>query len=235
MNNLSKIAVLFLLPAFCFANNDQTDIPLDKISFQVSARQWVTTQTALLTVDINATLTNADLVKARADIITNLNKIAAGDWHITQFNRSQDSSGLEKLFVEAQARISQSSLTNVYQNAKAVTQPGSTYSINTIDFKPSFEEVQKVKAQVRQRLYHLVKAELMRLNNTYKTQYYSVNNIYIMEGNTLPVPQQPRAYQAKEMINTMALGAAAPTSDVTVSNEILMSAVVDVASNRSTE
>ncbi|WP_131781489.1 hypothetical protein [Legionella gresilensis] len=235
MNYLSKIAVLFLLPAFCFANNYQSNLLLDKISFQVSARQWVSTQTALLTVDINATLTNADLVKARTDIMVNLNKIAAGDWHITQFNRSQDSSGLEKLFVKAQARISQSSLTNVYQNAKAVTQPGNTYSINTIDFKPSFEEIQKVKAQVRRRLYYLVKAELMRLNNTYKTQHYSVNNIYIIEGDSLPLPQQPRAYQAKEMINTMALGTAAPASDIAVSNEILMSAVVEVASNRSTE
>ncbi|MGQ3889062.1 hypothetical protein ACQUW5_08525 [Legionella sp. CNM-1927-20] len=234
MKNITKIAVLFLLPALCFANNYQPDLPLDKITFQVSARQWVNTQTALLTVDINATLTNADLVKARTDIMANLNKIAAGDWHITQFNRSQDSSGLEKLFVEAQARIPQSSLTNVYQNAKAITQPGSTYSVSAIDFKPSLEEIQQVKSRVRQRLYNLVRAELTRLNNTYKTQHYSVNNLYIIEGDTLPQPQQPRAYQAKEMINTMAFGSA-PTSNITVSNEIIMNAIVEVASNRNTE
>ncbi|WP_419418765.1 hypothetical protein ACNVED_09400 [Legionella sp. D16C41] len=235
MKNLIKIAVLFLLPSLTFSDICQADSALDKVAFQVSARQWVTTQTALLTININATLTNADLVKARADIMTNLNKVASGDWHITQFDRSQDSSGLEKLFVEAQVRIPQAALTNVYQNAKSVSQPGSTYTISAIDFKPSIEEIQQVKAQVRQRLYKLVNAELTRLNNTYKTQHYSVSDLYILDGdNPNPTPQQPRAYQAKQMINTMALGsAAAPT--IAVSNEIIMSAIVEVASNRSME
>ena len=78
---------------------------MDKVLFQISARQWVSTQSALLTVNINATLNNADLVKARADIMNNLNTIATGEWQLTQFDRSQDSSGLEKLYVAAQARI----------------------------------------------------------------------------------------------------------------------------------
>ena len=86
--------------------------------FQVSSKQWVTTQTAILNVNINVTLNNADLVKARADIMDSLNKIAKGDWHLIEFDRSQDSSGLEKLYVQAQARVDQASLTDIYQNAK---------------------------------------------------------------------------------------------------------------------
>ena len=98
-----------LISSFTYA--DAPSVPfmpavmvLDKVSFQVSSKQWVSTDTALVTVNINATLSNADLVQARANIMNGLNKIAKGEWHLTQFVRSQDTSGLEKLFVEAQVR-----------------------------------------------------------------------------------------------------------------------------------
>lgn len=89
---------------------------LDEVTFQVSAKQWVSTQTALLMVNVNATLDNADLVRARADIMEKLTKIAAGEWHLTQFDRSQDSSGLEKLYVQAQSRVNQASLTSIFNS-----------------------------------------------------------------------------------------------------------------------
>ena len=76
-----------------FAAEIPPEVMLDKVAFQVSAKQWVSTKTALLSVNINATLTNADLVKAREAIMDSLNNIAKGDWHLIQFDRSQDSSG----------------------------------------------------------------------------------------------------------------------------------------------
>lgn len=203
-------------------------LALDKISFQVSAKQWVTTESALLTININATLNNGDIVKTRADIMNNLQKIASGDWHITQFDRSQDSSGLEKLFVAAQVRLPQAALTDVYQHAKAVTKPGSAYSVNGIDFTPGLEEVQKAKAQLREKLYQLVAEELTRINKTYPEQHYAVNSMVVYDGDA--VPMQPRAYQAKETMNTMTL-AAAP-SPLIVGNELVLNALVDAASTR---
>ncbi len=65
---------------------------LDTVHFQVSAHEWVKTESALLKVNIHATLNNTDLVKARNTIMSHLAKIAQGSWHITQFNRTQDSS-----------------------------------------------------------------------------------------------------------------------------------------------
>lgn len=201
---------------------------LDKIDFQLSAKQWVTTQTALLSVTINVTLNTADLVKARADIMDRLNKIAKGDWHLIQFDRSQDNSGLEKLYVQAQARVTQDVLTDIYQNAKAVSAPGAQYEIDSVDFKPSFDETQAVLTQIRQRLYQQVNDELNRINKDYPTQNYSVSNLTFVEGST---PSQPRPYQAKEM-NTM-IAAAVPTAPMlTVSNELILTALVEVASNR---
>jgi hypothetical protein len=222
---------MFVMP-FAFAENAippiQPQLVLDKIDFQVQEKQWVITHTALLGVNINATLTNADLVKARSDIMERLNKIAKGDWHLIQFDRSQDNSGLEKLYVQAQARVDQGALTDIYKNAKSVSLPGAQYEIASVDFKPSLDEVQAVLTQIRQTLYQKVNDELARINKAYPAQNYSVSNLVFVEGSN---PPQPKPYQAKVM-NTMMVDGAAAAPALTVSNELILTAVVEVASNR---
>lgn len=228
---MKKIAALFILAAI----NPLTAIAkkpapllLDKIVFQISAKQWVSTQTALLTVHVNAALSGADLVKARADIMSNLGKIASGDWHITQFDRSQDNSGLDKLYVQAQVRVPQASLTDIYQSAKNVSKPGATYGVTNVEFKPSLEDVQAAKLQLREQLYKLVNDEMNRMNKVYSSQHYSVNHLIVTEGDVV-VPLQPRAYKAQ--MNTMAMEAPSAPA-LTVSNELIMTALVEAASNR---
>ncbi|HDO9816137.1 TPA: hypothetical protein P5R05_002783 [Legionella pneumophila] len=227
MRKIAWILGLMVLTPFVWADNETPDLVLDKVFFQVSAKKWVTTQTALLNVSINATLSNADLVKARADIMDSLNKIAKGEWHLVQFDRSQDSSGLEKLYVQAQARVDQSALTNIYQNAKSVSKPGAKYEISGVEFKPSLEETQVVRAKIREQLYQQVNDEIDRMNKAYPKQNYSVSNLVFFEGDN--IPQQPRAYQAKEM---NALVMAAAPAPLTVSNELILTAMVEAASNR---
>ena len=200
---------------------------LDKVVFQLSARQWVSTETALLNVNINITLNNANLVQARAEIMDKLNKIGKGEWHLTQFDRSQDSSGLEKLYVQAESRVNQGSLTDIYQNAKAVSKPGASYEIAGIEFKPSLEEKQQAKAQLREKLYQQANAELTRLNKVYVGQNYTLYRLNFEEDYVEP---QPKALRAQEM-NTMAMSVPAPP--LSVSSEINMNVQVELAANRS--
>jgi hypothetical protein len=199
---------------------------LDTVTFQTSAKQWVNTQTVLLSVNVNMSLNNTDLVKARSDILSRLGKIAKGDWHLLAFDRSQDSSGLEKLYVQAQARVDQSALTDIYQNAKSVSIPGAKYEVSGVEFKPSLDEIQAVKDKIREQLYQKVNEEIARINKAYPTQQYTLNSLQIQDNEVQP---QARMYQAKEA-NTMALSSAdAPLS---VSNELVLTALVKVASNR---
>lgn len=223
---MKKLLWLFLCVS-SFAYADSNPLTLDKVVFQVSAKDWVTTQTALVTININATLSNADLIKARAEIMDKLNKIASGEWHITQFDRSKDSSGLEKLYVQAQARMAQSSLTNIYKNAQDASKPGTTYSVSAMEFKPSLQEIQQIKLTLREKLYQEVNNELNRLNKAYPVQHYSIHRFYIVEGDAPLV--QPMYKQNKNMVMA---AAAAPTDNLTVSNELILTAIVTVASNR---
>ncbi|MFI4963131.1 MAG: hypothetical protein ACHP6H_04665 [Legionellales bacterium] len=227
MRQVAGILALLTVSHSVFADDIIPKMVLDKVSFQLSSKKWVSTQTALLTVSINVTLNSADLVKARADIMGSLAKIAKGDWHLIEFNRSQDSSGLEKLNVQAQARVDQSALTNIYQNAKSVSMPGAKYEIGTVEFKPSLEETQTIKESMRSQLYQQVNDEIARMNKIYPTQHYTVSNLVFVEGDNSTMPVRP--FQAKEM-NVMAMAGASAT--LTVSNELVMTAVVEAASNR---
>jgi len=227
MKQIVKTLALLAITPVAFAEVIVPKIVLDKVLFQISTKQWVTTQTALLSVNINVTLSSADLVKARSDIMERLNKIAKGDWHLVEFDRSQDSSGLEKLYVQAQARVDQSALTDIYQNAKSASIPGAKYEVGGVEFKPSLEETQVVRAKIREQLYQKVNDEMARINKAYPTQNYSINNLVFVEGDSVP---QSRTYQAKEM-NTMA-GPAAAAPPLIVSNELVITAVVEAASNR---
>lgn len=217
----------FSVCTFAQTNNDKK-MTLDTIRFEMSSKQWVTTEKAMLSVTINATLNNADLVKARADILTRLNKIAKGDWHITAFDRTQDSSGLEKLYVQAQVRVLQSDLTNIYQQAKSVSLPGAQYEISGIEFKPDLDEIQAVKATIREQLYQKINDEMTRINKLYPKQKYSVKNVKFVDGVDVV---QPRP-QAK-MLNAMSMASSA--TPLALSNELVLTAVVEVASNRTEE
>jgi hypothetical protein len=229
MKQFIGILALLMLSVCTFAQTSKdTKIVLDKIRFEVSSKQWVTTQKAMLSVTLNATLTNADLVKARADILTRLNKIVKGDWHLTAFDRTQDSSGLEKLHVQAQVRVLQSDLTNIYQQAKSVSLPGAQYEISGIEFKPDLDEIQEVKAKIREQLYQKINDEMTRINKLYPKQKYSLNHVDFVEGVNIVQPRQ----QAK-MLNAMAMAPSA--APLAVSNELVLTAIVEVASNRTEE
>ena len=198
--------------------------PLDTISFQLSAEKWASTQTAKVTVNINAALTDQQLGTIHSSILANLNKIVdSADWHITQFNRSKSDSGLEELLVIAQARVPESQLANLRDKAKSVSKPGETYTIAAIDFSPSLSEVEKVKAELRSEIYKEASQELERLNKEYPDEKFFLHTIQFTSDSIMPQPQ-PRAMVFVETKMTNA-------STMSVSDKVVLNANVILASS----
>ena len=217
-------SLLFTTPSFAYAKKPA----LDKVSYVLTASEWVNTKTAKVEVTVNASLNNQDLAKAREAIMGTLNQVAKGQWHIINFNRSQDSSGLEKLLVVANARVEQANLVNLNKNAKNISKPGLTYKVTNVDFSPSLAEKNKVKAQLRQRLYQKIDAELTALNQTYPSQHFSVNRIIFADDvNKLAMNQ---SYKMQAM--PIAMLKTSANSAITVSNKLILNAFVTLASNR---
>jgi hypothetical protein len=196
-----------------------------KIIYQVSAQQWVKTQSAKVTIQINATLGNKGLSQVRSDIMNNLNRIGEGEWHITVFNRSQDRSGLERLNVSAQARLNESKLANLRTMARKVSQPGAKYRVQAIDFTPSLAEMQQAKTELRKKLYDKIKAEMATANATYPAQKYQVYRINFLR---FAATAAPRAYKANRMM-AMADTARESSAQITVSNRLTLTATVMLA------
>ena len=121
-------------------------------------------------------------------------------------------------------------MTSIYANAKSVSLPGAQYQITGVEFKPALEETQAIRAKIREELYKQVNDEITRINKAYPNQNYSLSQLVFIVLHDPPVP--PRAYQAKE-VNAMTLGdGIGAQAQLSVSNELLINALVEVASNR---
>lgn len=200
--------------------------PLNEVTFRLSAEEWVQTTSAKLIVEIHATLDKKTLAQMRQQIMSNLNKIAQGNWHITDFERSQDSSGLEKLYVVAEARINESALTNVNNEADKLSEPGVKYKIQNIDFTPSMADMEKAKMDLRKTIYHDAQTEIATLNSVYPNQKYVLHGIqfgdYVTASGMRAMPMVMMAGGARSP-------GAADTNNV-VSNLVKLSAEVNIAS-----
>lgn len=201
--------------------------PLDTIAFQLQSEDWVNTQTALLRVRLNASIAAKDWGQARDVFLANLHRINEGNWHVTEFVRSQDSSGLEKLSALAEIRLPQSQMNNLSQKVDALSKPGATYRVESLIYEPSLTEREATKSRLRQSLYNAVNEEIARINKSFLGQTYSVKSLRFVEGD---MPMQ------RAELNMMSMKAQAmPASSgqgLGVSESITLHAIVTLAATR---
>ena len=222
------ICILFFAFATDQAWSSTTDpLPLNQIALQLTAEQWVVTKTANVVVGVDATFNGSQLAQARNDVLTKLGKfVTNSDWHITTFDRTQDESGLEKIHLEAQARIPDQSLGDLRNQAKSFTKPGETYTIMSIDYSPTVAESEAVKNDLRSKIYSQIKEELVRINGVFANQQYYVHSVDF--GNLIPQPLPAMASGRMMMAAAVQANAEAQPA-VTVSNKITLQATVILA------
>lgn len=198
-------------------------IPMSDINFSVSAEKWIKTSTAKVTVNLNAVIKQAELANINSQIMTTLNQLVENqEWHVTQFNRSQDSSGMERIYVTAEARISENLLSNLNTKALQLSREGRTLRIQDIQFTPTLAERENVRAEVRKLLYDQVKQEVARLNSVYSTSRYQIKTIDFQSSAIAQPMLYQKQYSAEARVADMA--AAAPA--IEVSDKIVLSAYV---------
>lgn len=153
-------------------------LPLNTVNYPITVEKWATTNTTKVTISMDAALDKIGLADINSHVLENLNKLAAkADWHITQFNRNQDKSGLEGLHVEAEARLTQDVLPGLRDKAKTISKAGETYIVSAIDFSPSTAEMEATHAAARAEIYESAKQEIARLNQAYPEQHYFLRSL----------------------------------------------------------
>lgn len=150
---------------------------LNKVSYQISAEKWAQTQTAKVTVSLDATLDHKGLEQLSSQMFKNLKEMSDSDWHVIQVQQFQDKSGLETVHIEAQSRLSEKHLSYLRSKAKDISKPGQTYLVSSIEFSPSMEELEKTYAEARNQIYNQINQEISRLNQAYLAQKYFLYSV----------------------------------------------------------
>lgn len=196
---------------------------LNKVSLQLHAEQWVTTKTALVNVMINAAVAGQGIEKIQTQVMQKLSLISdKGEWHIVSFDRQQDRSGLESIQITAQARLPQTDLANLRDKAKAITKPGETFTIDSVQFSPSDDELKQANAMLRNNIYQQAKMEMDILNKQFIDQKYYLHQI------DFNFAQAPMPMARNTMMVKMA-SEAAPSAPLSVGNKVELNASVVLA------
>jgi hypothetical protein len=210
------------LPMTIFAHGAP---PTNLITMPLQSQMWVNSHSAKVIVNVDASVSNKGLGMLRRAVRGNLNKVVRGSWHITQFSRVQDSSGLEKVNVTAQVRVPDSQLSSVRAHAKALSQPGVKYRIADIQFTPSANQFSQTKTMLRAHIYQKAQAEIQQLNKTFAPQRFKLFKINFQSNYALHPPV------AMAFVKRASNSAAAPMQ---VSNKVVMNATVSFRPMRST-
>lgn len=197
------VACLVLLVSIVHAN-DKPDTPqviqlaspypsLNRVHYRVSREQWVSSDTARVLVSVNANLTDSALDHFQDKMNKSLNSLAKDTtWHVTQFNRNQDNSGLEQVSAVAEARIANSDLAGLRTKAEKLSEPGTKYTITDIQYGPSDEDIEHAKEILREKVYAAIADEMKSLRKTYSQDFF-VNSIDF--DMSPPMPVAPMAYR----------------------------------------
>ena len=199
----------------------------DQIILGLSMEDYVEAEKPLVRIDINASFKGSEAGQARSDINKTLKALdAKADWKITRINRSQDKSGLERWYVNAEARLAESALSGLDGKVREQTKPGFNVEVGAVQWHPTLAEREAAKRALRKKLYEEAKAELSAANGAFEGRGYRI--AFIDFGEHGPVQPVMRAAKAYSMSADMAEAAPMPASGggIAVTEHITMTATV---------
>lgn len=190
------LALLISAPAAAFA--DEQKLPPDSVTLGLSAEGWVEAAKARVRIAVDSAKTGAEAGNLRADLKATLAKLLPdAEWHVTDFDRSRDQTGLERWHLEAETRVPETALDGLYDRAKAESRPGEQVSVASIDFAPELAEREAVMANLRAKIYAAAKEELGRLAAVYPDRSFRLREVNFVQGPG-PVPMAaPMAKMAR--------------------------------------
>lgn len=198
----------------------------NKITLQLQAEQWVTTKTALVSVSINAAVTDQGIGTVQATVMQKLKQLSdQSDWHIVAFNRQEDKTGLENVLINAEARLPQTDLANLRSKAKSISKPGETYTIDNVQFTPSDAELKAANLALRSEIYQQAKTEIDAINKLYPEQKYYLHAVDFLNR---PMPMM-RA-DSNMMMAKMASASMPEAAPLNVGNKAYVNATIEIAS-----
>ena len=141
---------------------------MDQVVLDLTAEDWVGTETARVTVSADAAATGTDAGTQRADLLKAIDGLAPdAEWRIVSFDRSTDQAGLERWRAVAEARLAENALGGLADKARQASRPGLQLRIASIEFTPTLGETEAVRARLRAEIYGKAASELKALERNF--------------------------------------------------------------------
>ena len=196
------LPLLLTLPAWA-----QVPPPvMDQVVLDLTAEDWVGTETARVTVSADAAATGSDAGTQRADLLKAIGRLAPdAEWRIVSFDRSTDQAGLERWRAVAEARLAENALGRSGRQG-AAGQPSRPATPHRLDrIHPHARRDGAVRARLRAEIYGKAAAELKALEQNFPGRKFRMGNIDFAD-------QPPMAYvrKTREDMQPMAMAAALP-------------------------
>ncbi|HEU0118513.1 MAG TPA: hypothetical protein VFR09_07760 [Alphaproteobacteria bacterium] len=210
ISRLALLAALATLPALS-ASAQEVQLPKqdDRVVFDVSGEDWVMTKTAHVTVNVEAAVNGNNAGSMRNDMVKAVNDLSKGDWRLTAFNRSQDSTGLERWSSTFEARLPENQLNGLEDSAKKLSKVGMQMTVGDINFSPTLDEMEAARGGLRTKIFKEVSDQLTALNSTLPGRNYRIAMINFSGTGDEPMPvAMPRVVRGQAMM--MAANSSAP-------------------------
>lgn len=196
----------------------------DEIVLHLTAEGWVETKTArvVAVADVAIAAENRNAVRDR--MMASLKKLSPdAEWRIGEFVRTEDSAGLERWRVSAEARLPESALGGLDERAKSLSQPGLQLRIQAVQFTPTLEEREAALALLRNQLYEKAKEEAARVAKLWPERNFRVARINVGEAG-----RRPMARRAEQTMAAMPAPAAEANAGdaVAVAQKLVLRALV---------
>jgi len=181
MNPSKLLTYLFVGLSLAAAVPSQTKAesfkPDDQVIFDLSAEGWVTTQSALVTLQVESAVNSSNSGTMRSSMAQAVENVVKAEWKLTAFNRMQDQTGLERWSATYEARIPENQLNNLSEKAKSNSKAGMQITVANIDFTPTLEEKQAVMSKLRQQIYKQANEQLAALVSVIPEKSYRISVI----------------------------------------------------------
>jgi hypothetical protein len=155
----------------------------DNVTLNLSVEEWVKTETARVTLVVDAASNGAENSGTlRADILKAVAGVAdKAEWRITRMDQQSDSAGLERWQAELEARLPESQLAALADRTKKASRPGLQVRVGEVAFEPTLAETEAARAKLREQIYAKVNDEVKRLKAAFPGRDYRVGQINFAE------------------------------------------------------
>ena len=151
---------------------------LNIVTYQQQAEEWVTAHSAKIQLSVHVTTQEKNFAAVQKRTLNKLEQLSGNNpWHIYNFTKTQDQSGLETLNWELGIRLPLPLATKLKEKIAKLSQPGEQYTVNDLDFQPSLEEKQAIVSGLRQKIYTQITTELKNLNKSFAPNRYFLHKV----------------------------------------------------------